>query len=91
MDTPRLSCIIITLNEEEHLPHLLKCLKQQTFQDFEIIVADNNSTDKTRQIAELAGCKIVQGGTPPVGRNNGARVAKADYLLFLDADCGSSN
>jgi len=45
-----LSIIIPTLNEEKFLPHLLKSLKDQTFKDFEIIVADNNSTDITRSI-----------------------------------------
>lgn len=83
---PSLSCIIITLNEEKFLPKLLKSLKKQTFKNFEIIVADYNSKDKTRQIARKFGCKIVSGGKPPVARNNGARIAKADYLVFLDAD-----
>lgn len=84
---PKLSCIIITLNEEEWLPKLLDSLKSQSFQDFEIIVADYNSKDKTREIAKEYGCRVVRGGTYSSGRNNGAKAAKADYLLFLDADC----
>lgn len=81
-----LSIIIPTLNEEKFLPHLLKSLKGQTFKDFEIIVADNNSTDTTRSIALMAGAKVVDGGMPACGRNNGAKIARGELLLFLDAD-----
>jgi glycosyltransferase involved in cell wall biosynthesis len=81
-----LSIIIPTLNEEEYLPFLLDSIKRQTFQDCEIIVADANSRDKTRQIAKERGCLLVQGGLPSVGRNKGAKTAKGDLLLFLDAD-----
>ena len=81
-----LSIVIPTLNEEKFLPHLLKSLKEQTFKDFEIIVADNNSTDATRLIALKNGAKVVEGGLPARGRNNGAKVARGEWLLFLDAD-----
>ena len=83
---PKISCIIITFNEEKCLPHLLNSLKKQTYKNFEIIVSDNNSKDKTRQIARSFGCKIVQGGLPARARNNGAKHAKSDLLIFFDAD-----
>ncbi len=81
-----LSIIIPTYNEEEYLPILLESIKEQDFEDYEVIVADANSTDKTREIAKEYGCIVVDGGLPAVGRNNGARVAKGEYLLFLDSD-----
>lgn len=81
-----LSIIIPTFNEEGYLPILLGSLKKQTFKDFEVIVADNNSSDRTRIIAKKFGAKVVKGGMPAVGRNNGAKGAKGDWLLFLDAD-----
>ena len=81
-----LSIIIPTFNEEEYLPVLLESIKKQSFTDYEIIVADANSTDKTVEIAKEYGCVIVKGGMPAVGRNNGAKVAKGKYLLFLDSD-----
>lgn len=81
-----LSLIIPTYNEEEYLPVLLESIKQQDFSDYEIIVADADSKDNTVKIAEEYGCIVVEGGMPAVGRNNGAKVAKGDYLLFLDSD-----
>lgn len=81
-----LSIIIPTYNEEEYLPVLLESIKQQDFSDYEIIVADADSKDNTVKIAEEYGCIVVEGGMPAVGRNNGAKVAKGDYLLFLDSD-----
>lgn len=81
-----ISIVIPAYNEEKYLPKLLKCIKQQTYKDYEIIVADADSNDKTRRIAKKYGCKIVEGGMPSVGRNNGAKAAKGNILLFLDAD-----
>lgn len=81
-----LSIIIPTYNEEEYLPVLLESIKQQDFSDYEIIVADADSKDNTVKIAEEYGCIVVEGGMPAVGRNNGAKIAKGDYLLFLDSD-----
>ena len=80
------SIIIPTYNEEEYLPVLLESIKTQSFDDYEVIIADANSTDRTREIAEEYGCVVVDGGLPAVGRNNGAKVAKGDILLFLDSD-----
>ncbi|MBR3156762.1 MAG: glycosyltransferase, partial [Methanobrevibacter sp.] len=80
------SIIIPTYNEEEYLPILLDSIKEQDFSDYEVIVADANSTDKTREIAKDYGCVVVDGGLPAVGRNNGAKVAKGEILLFLDSD-----
>jgi glycosyltransferase involved in cell wall biosynthesis len=84
--TPVLSIIVPTLNEAYRLPRLLRSLREQAFTDYELIVADANSTDGTRSIAKKGGARVVRGGLPSVGRNAGARVAKAPILLFLDAD-----
>lgn len=81
-----LSIIIPTKNEEGDLPVLLSSIKLQTLQPTEIIVADANSTDRTREIAISFGAKVVDGGLPSVGRNLGAKIAEGDIILFLDAD-----
>lgn len=81
-----LSIVIPTYNEEALLPRVLRSLKRQTFKDFEVIVADARSTDRTREIAAAAGCRIVDGGLPGRGRNLGAAAAKGGTILFFDAD-----
>ena len=86
-----ISIIIPALNEEKYLPELLACIKKQTYTDYEIIVADANSTDSTKKIAKKYGCKVVKGGMPAVGRNNGAKIAKGGILLFLDSDVQFDN
>jgi glycosyltransferase involved in cell wall biosynthesis len=80
-----LSVVIPTLNEEKYLPWLLHALRQQAY-PHEIIIADANSSDHTRTVALRHGCRLVPGGRPAQGRNAGARWARGDYLLFLDAD-----
>jgi glycosyltransferase involved in cell wall biosynthesis len=82
-----LSIIIPALNEEKCLPTLLKSIKKQDFKDYEIIIADANSKDKTRKRARAYGCKLARGGKPPAGRNSGARISKGSILFFIDADC----
>jgi glycosyltransferase involved in cell wall biosynthesis len=81
-----LSVIIPTLNEEKYLQLLLESIKKQNFNDYEIIIADAGSTDKTLDIAKKYNCKIIPGGLPAKGRNEGAKIAKGDILFFLDAD-----
>ncbi|MFP4111369.1 MAG: glycosyltransferase [Candidatus Woesearchaeota archaeon] len=81
-----ISIIIPTLNEEKLLPRLLQNIKDQTFKDYEIIVADADSTDRTREIAQSFGCKVIKGGMPGPARNNGAEAASGDYFVFFDAD-----
>jgi len=86
-----LSIIIPTFNEEKYLPILLKSIKSQNFKEYEIIVADANSKDKTKQIAKQYGCKIIKGGIQSLGINNGARAAKYKNFLILDADSSLPN
>ena len=81
-----ISIVIPALNEEKYLPKLLDCIKSQSYTDYEVIVADADSKDSTRKIALKNGCRIVKGGMPAEGRNNGARIAKGNLIVFLDAD-----
>jgi glycosyltransferase involved in cell wall biosynthesis len=81
-----ISLIIPTKNEEKYLPKTLHSIYMQKPKDLEVIVADARSTDKTRDIAGQYGCKVVEGGHPGEGRNNGAKASMGDILMFQDAD-----
>ena len=84
-----LSIIIPTLNEERYLPRLLDAIKLQDFSDYEIIVSDAGSSDKTAAIAQDFNCRLIVDSEhrhPGWQRNIGAKAASGDILLFLDAD-----
>jgi glycosyltransferase involved in cell wall biosynthesis len=85
-----ISVIIPTLNEEKIIEKTLKYLVSFK-NDFEIIVSDGKSTDKTVEIAKKYADKVVtyEGitrQTIAMGRNLGAQVATGKYLVFMDAD-----
>ena len=83
------SVIIPTLNEEKYLEPTLKAVKNQDYEGkCEVIVADGNSKDNTVKIAKKYADKVIVVKKKGVsaGRNAGAKVAKGDILIFLDAD-----
>jgi hypothetical protein len=91
---PAVSVIVPARNEEECLGACLQSLVGQTGVGFEIVVIDDGSTDRTREIAQsFAGVQVVDAGPLPTGwggKNNaltaGVRHAKGEWLLFTDAD-----
>jgi rSAM/selenodomain-associated transferase 2 len=85
---PTLSVVVPTLDEEERLPELLASLAASAPDGpDEIVVADGGSRDRTVQVAERAGARVVRA---PRGRGaqlaHGARATTGDVLLFLHAD-----
>lgn len=87
------SIIIPAYNEEKLLPETLNSvcdILKRLFGKFsgEIIVVDNNSTDKTAQIAEKFGASVIFESKNCIARarNKGAECAKGRFLIFLDAD-----
>lgn len=87
MKTNLVSCIIATKNEENNLGRLLISLKKQTYLALEIIVVDNASFDKTKEIARSFEAQVFDFGPErSPQRNFGAKKAKGEYVLFLDAD-----
>jgi glycosyltransferase involved in cell wall biosynthesis len=86
------SVIIPAFNEEASIANAVKSVLGQNVsrKDFEIIVADNDSTDRTATKAREAGADRVvlemQHGTN-MARNAGYRASRGDIAVFLDADC----
>ena len=91
---PTVSVIVPARNEEVSLADCLQSLVAQTGVAFEIIVVDDHSTDRTREIAmSFPRVLVLEAGALPegwTGKNNavttGAREARGDWLLFTDAD-----
>ena len=83
---PTLSVVIPALNEAHHLRELLPEIMAQSLCPIEVIVADAGSRDSTSLVAEQHGARVVAGGRPSLGRNNGASAAGGEWLCFLDAD-----
>jgi glycosyltransferase involved in cell wall biosynthesis len=90
----KVSVVVPAFNEEKLLPATLQSITEaaRAFQDrgweTELIVCDNNSTDRTAQIAAAAGARVVFEPINQIARarNAGAKVAGGDWLVFVDAD-----
>jgi glycosyltransferase involved in cell wall biosynthesis len=93
---PAVSVVIPARNEEAALGACLQSLVTQTGLTFEIVVVNDHSTDRTREIASSFSSpqvRVIDAPTLPpgwTGKNNavvaGGRVARAEWLLFTDAD-----
>ncbi len=95
---PLISILIPARNEEKNIGNLLKDLSELTYLNYEVLVYDDMSDDKTAEIVSLAAIKnnkikLIKGNhLPPgwVGKNYGcfnlANEANGEYLIFIDAD-----
>jgi len=90
---PSVSIIIPARNEEHTLPNLLNSLSGQLSSKDEIIVVNDHSEDRTKEIAEKSGVKVLESLPIPEGWlgktwacYQGARIASGEILIFLDAD-----
>jgi glycosyltransferase involved in cell wall biosynthesis len=88
----KVSFIIPALNEEERIASLIDNIKMLDPEyNYEIIVADGNSTDKTAEIAQKSGATVIKDNkdaprTIANGRNTGATLATGEIFIFCDAD-----
>jgi len=89
---PKISVIIVALNEAKLLPRCLRALQNQSYpqENYEVILVDNGSTDQTVAIAKEFGVHVysytqIQGCG--AARKYGALQAKGSILAFTDADC----
>jgi 4,4'-diaponeurosporenoate glycosyltransferase len=90
---PKVSVIIPARNEEGVLNKLLESLSAQTIPPYEVIVVNDNSTDRTGEMAKEFNSLVIDLESSPdgwLGKNwacfNGAKTATGSHLLFLDAD-----
>ncbi|MBA7536910.1 hypothetical protein ES705_29175 [subsurface metagenome] len=88
MKRPKYSLIVPAYNEEKYIERCLQSLISQNYPSYEIIVIDNNSTDRTAEIAKGLVDKVLF--EPRKGyihaTNRGAREARGKYISFCDAD-----
>ena len=85
---PLISVVIPAHNEEAYLPETLNSLRSQNYPRVEIIVVANGCTDETAQAARGRCHRLIVLSQKSLGvaRNLGARMAKGELLVFLDAD-----
>lgn len=87
---PHITIVIPAYNEEKYLPRCLKALQKQWYpkEKFDIIVVDNNSTDKTSQIAKQYGAKVIKENQQGhvFSLNTGLKNARGDIIAVTDAD-----
>ena len=85
----KLSFVIPAWNEEKLIGATIESIQNSSKNfEYEIIVADDASDDRTPQIAKECGAKVVTCNNRQIGptRNDGAAVATGDILIFVDAD-----
>ena len=86
---PCISVIVPVYNGAHYLDRCLDAILATTYPDYELILVDDASTDRSGEIGRHKGVTVIrlprQGG-PAAARNAGARCARGDILLFIDAD-----
>lgn len=90
----RASIVIPTYNRADRLAHLLRCLIQQEFSDFEVLVCDDGSSDHTRAVAEAVAGELAitylyqpdAGFRAGQARNLGIAAARGEIVICVDDD-----
>ena len=88
--SPKVSIILPTYNRADTILRAIRSVQSQTFQDWELIVVDDGSTDDTASLVDGIDPRLIlirqenRGFTE--ARNAGIRASKGDYLAFLDSD-----
>ncbi|MET0466194.1 MAG: glycosyltransferase family A protein, partial [Chitinophagaceae bacterium] len=90
---PLVSVIMPAYNAEKHIAESIQCVIDQDYPDWELLVVDDGSSDKTATIIQHFADKdsrikyiYQQNGRQGKARNNGLRHARGEYIAFLDAD-----
>ena len=87
---PKISIIIPVYNSEQYLGQALDSIKDNDFNDYEILIIDDASTDSTIEIAKKYNPKVLlvnkKNWGPAYSRNKAAELARGDILYFTDSD-----
>lgn len=93
MALPKISVIMLTYNREALVGRAIESIISQTFLDFEFIIVDNGSTDKSGTISDEYAMKdnrirVIhrERGNIGAGRNTGLDAAKGEWITFIDDD-----
>jgi len=88
----KISVIIPTYNRADFITETINSVLNQNYQNFEILIIDDGSTDNTKEIVSNIKDKRIKyfyqsnTGVPAIGRNVGLREATGDFIAFLDSD-----
>jgi glycosyltransferase involved in cell wall biosynthesis len=95
--SPLISIIVPVFNREDHLPSMLKSIEEQSYRPIELILVDNDSTDRSMELLHrfqadfhdgflkvLVYKELKRGAN--AARNTGLAMATGDYLMFFDSD-----
>jgi len=86
-DNPLISVTVPTKNSEKFLEKCLDSIKDQTYKNIELIVVDNNSTDKTKEIAREYTDKVLNFGPERSAQvNYGVKKSSGEYVYKVDSD-----
>lgn len=92
MEEKLVSIIIPIYNAEKYIEEAIKTVKQQTYKNWEMILVDDGSTDRSKEIikenlsANMTLIELNKNEGTAIARNEGIKLAKGRYISFLDAD-----
>ena len=87
----KISAVIPVYNAEKYLDRLLTSIQQQTYNNYEVIIVNDGSTDNSLQVINKyknlkMRCITIENSGPGVARKEGFKIATGDLLFFIDSD-----
>lgn len=88
---PKISVILPAYNSQNYIKKAIESVLNQTFEDFELIIVNDGSTDNTSSIISQFSDERIriitqENSGPGASRNNALKIAKGDYIMYLDSD-----